>query len=110
MQQSCQNCQNKPPPQNTFKFTYEFMRNTYGDEFLYLALRKGVFCYENVKDFSQLSENHLPKRSEFYNKLSESECSVEDYKFAQEVFQKLQMRNLGAYSIFYLLTDVFLLR
>ena len=110
VQQSCQNCQNKPAPQNTFKFTHEFMRNTYGEEYFYLALRKGVFCYDYVRDFSQLSETQLPNRSEFYNKLTEKECSLDDYNFAQEVFQKLQMRNLGAYSVFYLLTDVFLLR
>ena len=55
---------------NDFKFTQEAF---------YLMKKKGVFPYDYFNDISKLDSNVFPSREAFFNKLSNSECSMKDF-------------------------------
>ena len=54
-------------------------------------------------------ETELPPQAAFYSKLKDETISNDDYKHAQNVWQKFQCKNLGDYHDLYLKTDVMLL-
>jgi hypothetical protein len=74
-----------------------------------LILRKGVYPYEYMSSEEKFHETQLPPRESFYSKLTESECSVEDYEHAQLVWNTFGLQNMREYHDLYLLTDVLLL-
>ena len=74
-----------------------------------LMLRKGVFCYDYFSCREKFEEKALPDRSAFFNRLTDTECSEEDYAHAQHVWNTFKMENLREYHDKYLLTDVLLL-
>ena len=57
----------------------------------------------------KFDETRLPAREHFFNRLSESSVSDEDYAHAQNVWQTFGIRTLGDYHDLYLKTDVLLL-
>lgn len=79
------------------------------DEQLRLLERKGVFCYDYVDSWEKLNETSLPSKDEFFSALTNQECSDKDYQFAQEIWSKFNISDLGEYSDLYLKTDVLLL-
>ncbi|XP_064467558.1 uncharacterized protein LOC135378445 [Ornithodoros turicata] len=79
------------------------------EDYFRLVVRKGVFCYNYVTSFERYDEPCLPSRDQFFNQLNGSEVSEEDYRHAQNVFEKFQLKSLGEYSDLYLLTDALLL-
>lgn len=50
-----------------------------------LLKRKGIFPYSHFKSKSVLTENKLPSKDAFFNHLTGSEITDEDYVFAQTV-------------------------
>lgn len=48
--------------------------------------KKGVFPYEYIDSEHKLDETSLPPRVEFFNQLTEIECSEEDYYHAPKVW------------------------
>ena len=74
-----------------------------------LVTRKGVFPYEYVDNWQKLEELTLPPKSEFFNSLTDSEISEDDYVHAQTIWKKFNINTLGEYSDFYLLTDILIL-
>lgn len=74
-----------------------------------LLQRKGIFPYDHIKSVSNLDEKRLPEQAYFYNKLTESAISNEEYSHAQNVWKTFNIQNLGEYSDLYLKTDVMLL-
>ncbi|QKS69572.1 PolB [Drosophila-associated adintovirus 2] len=71
--------------------------------------RKGVFPYDYLDSFSKLTERQLPSRDLFYNSLNYEECSIEDYEFAQQVWQNFNCKTLSDYLKLYLESDVIIL-
>jgi hypothetical protein len=59
--------------QEEFKVTREIFESVYPniitDETFKLLLRKGVYPYEWVTDFSKFNETNLPEKSKFYSSL-----------------------------------------
>ena len=51
----------------------------------------------------------LPHQRDFYNDLSKSHITDEDYKRAQDVWSRFDFKTMGDYHDLYLLTDVLLL-
>ncbi|XP_054280057.1 uncharacterized protein LOC128998086 [Macrosteles quadrilineatus] len=78
-------------------------------EHLNLIRRKGVYPYSYVTSAKVFDETSLPNRDAFYDKLNNEPCSVEDYTFAMEVWEKLKMETFGDFHDFYLKLDVCLL-
>ncbi|KAK3107749.1 hypothetical protein FSP39_021357 [Pinctada imbricata] len=82
-------------------FTSEEERN--------LLLRKGVYCYSFVTDEKKFEATELPPKSAFYNDLTKCDISDEDYLHAQEVWQTMNIKDMGSYHDLYLTCDVLLL-
>ena len=78
------------------------------DKFL-LLLRKGVYPYEYMNDFSKFKEKSLPNKESFYNKLNQENVTDNDYKHAQQVWYTFNIKNLGKYHDLYVQSDTLLL-
>ena len=79
------------------------------DESFHLLTKKGVFTYRYFSNFNVLKETQLPTINHFYNDLSQSECTPEQYMFMQNMFKTFQCKNLRDYQNLYMCTDVNLL-
>ncbi len=74
-----------------------------------LILRKGVYPYDFMRNWSRLKLRVLPSRQHFFNNLKQSECSVEDYNHARTVWREFHCANMQDYTDLYLKTDVLIL-
>ena len=74
-----------------------------------LCLRKGVYPYDYVNSSKRLEETQLPPKKAFYSKLTNQDCSDEDYKHAQKVWKEFNMKTMKDYHDLYLELDVLLL-
>ena len=78
-------------------------------EHLDLVLKKGVYPYDYMSDWSRFEEQQLPAQSKFYSKLSDTDISKDDYLHAQQVWSTFGCKTLGDYHDLYMKTDVLLL-
>lgn len=74
-----------------------------------LLERKGIYPYDYIDSIEKLNETQLPPKEFFYNKLTDSNISDEEYSFAQNVWKSLNIKSLKEYTEIYLKTDVLLL-
>ena len=89
-----------------FPNTYQLCNNDHNK--LELLLRKGVYPYEYTDSWKRFKEESLPDKESFYSKLNK-EISDEDYAHAQEVWEALNIKNLGEYHDLYVQSDTALL-
>ena len=70
-------------------------------------LRKVIYPYEYMDDWDRFDEEKLPSKSksDFYNSLNMEELSETDYKDAEKVFNKFNVKNLGEYHDIYVEND-----
>ena len=97
---------------NKFKHLQTYIRTTHpGNEVDKLSLlgRKGVYPYQYMTSTKIFDEDVLPPKAAFYDDLGEEHISDDDYLHAQNVWNVLNIRNLGQYHDFYMETDVHLL-
>lgn len=71
-----------------------------------LVTRKGVFPFEYVNSWKNLTETTLQPKTIFYNSLTNENISDADYAHAQKGWTIFKISNLGEYSDLYLVTDV----
>ena len=71
-----------------------------------MAASKGVFPYSYLDSCERLTERQLPAREQFFDDLSQSECSVEDYERACEAWRVIGCESFEDYLLFYLRLDV----
>ena len=92
-----------------FKNTYKFCNGDI-DKFM-LLLRKGIYPYEYMDDWSRFDEEQLPDESDFYSglNLNMEEISGIDYRHAEKVFNKFNIKKLGEYHDLYVQSDTLLL-
>lgn len=76
---------------------------------LKLLLKKGVYPYDFVDSFEKLKQRFLPPIDAFYNQLTDSNISTEEYEHAKKVWNEFKIENLLQYTELYLKTDVLLL-
>ena len=76
---------------------------------LKLLKRKGVYPYDYMDCFDELSETTLPPIESFYSELNKSGISEDKYTLAQNVWETFEMETLQDYHDLYLKTDVLLL-
>ena len=74
-----------------------------------LISRKVVYPYDWMDSFVKFSEEKLPPKEKFFNRLNETHISNEDYAHAQNVWEKFGLKNMGEYHDLYLKSDVLLL-
>lgn len=89
-----------------FKIVQSQFNNTEESD---LLLRKGVFPYEYMDSFDRMDETSLPSREQLFNKLNNTECSIEDYAHAQKVWNTFNCQTLKDYLMLYLKTMLYLL-
>ena len=65
------------------------------DDLFDLVLRKLPYCYDYLDSYDKFAETTLPPREAFYNKLTNSDLSEEDYVLVQTVWEKFNLRTLG---------------
>ena len=91
----------------TFKKTYNFCNGDI-DKFI-LLLRKGIYPYGYMDDWSRFDEEQLPDESDFYNGLNMEEISGIDYRHAEKVFNEFDIKNLGEHHDLYIHSDTLFL-
>ncbi|KAJ8913870.1 hypothetical protein NQ315_005667 [Exocentrus adspersus] len=74
-----------------------------------LLTRKGIFCYDYIDNMEKFNATVLPPIDRFYNKLTDSSISDEDYQHAKNVWAAFNIKNLGEYTDLYMKTDILLL-
>jgi hypothetical protein len=79
------------------------------EEGIEMLLRKGVYPYDYMGSEARLQETCLPARQHFFSRLTNKECSEEDYDRAQRVWAKFSCKTMQDYHDLYLKTDVLLL-
>ena len=70
--------------------------------------KKGVYPYDFMDSFDKFKEQ-LPPKEEFYSILNDKHIKDEDYKHAQNVWNKFNRKNMGEYHDLYLQSDILLL-
>ena len=74
-----------------------------------LLTQKGIYPYDYMNCLEKFSETQLPIKEDFYSKLNDQDITEKEYEHAQDIWEKLGLRNLGEYHDLYLKTDVLLL-
>lgn len=74
-----------------------------------LLRSKGIFPYDYVDSYEKLLVQSLPSPALFYNQLTQSDITVEEYKFAELIWDTYKCESLLDYMKVYLETDVNLL-
>ena len=88
---------------------FSIIRQHFAADHISLLLRKGVYPYDYINHPDKFSEECLPPIEAFYNRLNESNITLDDYQHAQHVWDTFQITNLGEYADLYVKTDVLLL-
>ena len=83
-------------------------RRVFGDEFE-LLLRKGVYPYDYMDSFDRFDETRLPPREVFYNTLTESDISEEDYEYALKIWKDFKCETMHDFHTLYMKCDVALI-
>jgi hypothetical protein len=71
-----------------------------------LLLRKGVYPYDYMDHADKFKETVLPPREAFFSRLTQEECSEENYKHAQKVWDTFGCKSVKDYHDMYLKCDV----
>ena len=88
---------------NKFKNTYEFYNKDIG-KFI-LLLRKGIYPYEYMDNWNRFDETKLPSIDKFYSNLKLENITDSDYRHANRVFKKFELKNIGEYHDLYVNSD-----
>lgn len=80
------------------------MNNTSNSTFL------GVFPYDYAESIEKLEQcKQLPRKEDFYNRLTDSHISDQDFDHAKKVFKTFRCKNMLDYMTLYMETDTYLL-
>ena len=91
-----------------FSQVFKYLVDAYGGKKAKLFSRKGVYCYDYVDSFKRFSECELPSIDKFYNVLNNQKISLDDYDYANQIFNSFCM-TFGDYHDLYLQVDSLLL-
>ena len=62
-----------------------------------------------MESWERFDETSLPDKKTFYSELNWKEITDKDYMYAQKVFEKFKLRNLGEHHDLYVQNDTLLL-
>lgn len=80
---------------------FKCMNKVYSQDEVLLLLRKQVYPYEYCDNMAKFSEVKLPSQDAFFNTLTNESISDDDYRHAQNVWQKFNIKNLGKFEIYF---------
>ena len=60
-------------------------------------LRKGLYPYEYVDNWERFSEISLPRKEDFYSNLNMEDINDIDYRHANNVFKRFEIKAVGQY-------------
>ena len=83
-------------------------RRVFGDKFE-LFLRKGVYAYDYMDSFERFYETSLPPQEAFFNTLTESDISEENYEYALKIWNVFKCETLRDFHTLYMKCDVALI-
>ena len=87
----------------------QFVGDNYGEDDLFnLLTGKLPYPYSYMDSFERFQEP-LPPIKAFFNDLTDSSCSDDDYNKVKKVFQSFNLKTLGDLTKLYCITDVLLL-
>ena len=87
--------------------SFPLLKQHFPDSEMYdLLTCKGIYAYDYYCSGARLSEVKLPPIEAFYNSLTNSECTAEEYEFAKKVWSKGNCKNGWDYCRLYLASDV----
>ena len=89
-----------------FEHTRRVFRN---DEQFELVLQKGVCPYSYIDSFERFSETQLPPKEAFFNDLTDSHISDEEYERARKIWSVFGCQTLLDYHTVHVKTDTCLL-
>lgn len=95
--------QNLVKSAHKFKIFEEFFKNYPHRNIL---KRKGIFPYSYFDCLEKLEENSLPPRNKFYNVLTGTGISEQEYRYATRVFKIFNCKSFGDYLKLYQNLDV----
>ena len=70
-----------------------------------LIIRKGVYPYEYMDRLERFNDSSLPPLYMFYSSLNNSNITVKDHTNALNVWKTFNIKNMGEYHDFYLMSD-----
>ena len=79
------------------------------DERLKYVTKKGSFPYDWAKRVEDFSQPYLVSKNDFYNIMTRSHISDEEYKTAREIWKVFEMKNMCQYMETYCTCDTLLL-
>ena len=79
------------------------------EEAFEMLSRKGVYPYSYMDSFTHFEETSHPPREAFFNDLTNTDISDEDYDFIYKLWRTFELKNLGELHNLYVTTDVLLL-
>ena len=88
---------------------FKLLENHFKSEEIVYCKQKGFFPYNYVDSFERFNETNLPPRSAFYNDLTQSCISPNEYARVEKIWEAFNIKNLGEYSDFYLKVDTCIL-
>ena len=94
-----------------FPHTTKFFEKHYEltDEMKDIILRKGIYPYDWVDSVTKFNSKTFPSQEDFFSQLTQSKCSDEDYKKANDVYKAFKCKTFREYHQLYLRLDVLLL-
>ena len=91
-------------PKYCFKYTDEYFSDKSE-----LMKKKGVYPYDYMDSFDKFKVDHLPKQSEFYSLLTDTNISNNKYQHAQNIWNEFKLENMAQCHDLYLKSDILLL-
>ena len=88
---------------------FKAMKERFNPTEMEVLTRKLTYPYDYMDDWPRFEETTLPKKDDYFNILTDSDISDDEYDQAQKVFEILKCRNLGELHDLYVETDVRLL-
>ena len=86
---------------NTFKIFNDISKLT-------LLLRKGVYFYELMNDWSKFNETSFQGKVEVYSNLNMENMTDSDYNDTKRICKDFEIKYLGEYHDLYLRSDTLL--
>lgn len=93
-----------------FPYFDAYMKRKFGNKVVTKDfLLKAPMCYSHIKSLKVLEEKDFPSRDKFFNSLTNTELSIEDYDIGKKIYKSLGCKKFKDYFKFYLHLDVIFL-